>query len=130
MTAELPIEQRTLDGVEGGVYVRPSGPVRGPSGVAFRDHIARILPDTQALVIDLSEVQHIESAALGYLLNVHDDLTERGGRLALADLSEAVQVVLDSIGFTSLFTITDTIDEAAEAVSETDVSDEGPLGLA
>ena len=126
MTAELPITQQALDGVEGGVYVRPSGPVRGQAGVAFREHIARILPHTQALVIDLSEVQHIESAALGYLLNVHDDLTGRGGRLALADLSEAVQVVLDSIGFTSLFTITDTIDEAVDAVA---ASDEGPLGL-
>ena len=57
MTAELPIEQRTLDGVEGGVYVRPSGPVRGPSGVAFRDHIARILTDSgqQIDLLDLED---------------------------------------------------------------------------
>jgi anti-anti-sigma regulatory factor len=51
---------------------------------------------------------------------LHDRLRERGGRLALADLPQSVQVVIDSIGLTSFFTVCDTVDDAASRIREGD----------
>ena len=60
-----------------GLLVRPAGPIRARIGEEFRETVNGLLDDLTALVIDFSDVEYIDSATTGYLLNVHDKLNAK-----------------------------------------------------
>ncbi len=119
--ARLSISEGPLDGVDDGIVVHPRGPIRAREGEAFRTHIDALLKTQPSnLVIDFGQCEGIDSSAAGYLLMLHDKLRESGGRLALADLPQSVQMVIDSIGLTSFFTVCDTVGDAATRIRDGD----------
>ncbi len=69
--------------------------------------------DERHLVFDFSQLDYISSSGLRLLIEVARHLTKTGGKLALARLSEPVLEIFRLGGFTSLFTIYSTCDEAA-----------------
>ena len=97
-----------------GLVVRPAGPIRARIGEQFRESVNTLLEDLTALIIDFSDVEYIDSATTGYLLNVHDKLQGKGGTLVLTCLPTSVQVVIDSIGLTTFFTVCTTLEEAIQ----------------
>ena len=117
---KLKIRDRPLGNVDHGHVVAPAGPIRATNCEMFRDHVDALLlekDEITALVVDFSKVEFIDSSTAGFLLSVHDRLSERGGALALAALTPGVRVVIDSIGLTTFFMVCETIEEAAEELA-------------
>jgi anti-anti-sigma factor len=112
------IDERPIEGIEDGVVVAPSGPLRARDGEAFRVHMDALL-DRQptALLLDLEGADSIDSAAVGYLLNIHDRLAAHGAAMALVAPSPPVRIVLDSIGLTEFFTVCESLDDAEALVA-------------
>ena len=111
---ELKLTAHALEELEDTLLLSPEGTIRGAMSETFRNHVEGLLEQTQtkSLVIDFSGVQSIDSSTAGFLLNVHDRLDGRGGRLALAALTPTVRVVIDSIGLTTFFSVYPTVEDA------------------
>jgi len=71
------------------------------------------------LVLDFSELSYISSIGLRVLIATAKSLQKIKGRLALAALNNHVQEIFRIAGFTSIFSIYPTCDEAV-AFSQTD----------
>lgn len=70
------------------------------------------------LVIDFSDLDFISSSGLRVLLTTGKKVKSNQGKLALSALQEHVKDVFDVAGFTMLFNIFATQDEAVKNVSE------------
>jgi anti-anti-sigma factor len=66
----------------------------------------------RVIIIDMGEVTYISSSGLRVLLTARRQARERGGDLLLCSLSPNVRDVLDMVGFTVLFSIQGTLDDA------------------
>ncbi len=63
-------------------------------------------------IIDFSDLDYISSAGLQCILAAAKKLEPRGGDLLLAGLKGTVREVFDISGFSSIFTITESLDSA------------------
>ncbi|MFV2101621.1 STAS domain-containing protein [Micromonospora sp. LOL_024] len=64
------------------------------------------------VVVNLLEVQVIDSAGLGLLVRAHRDVRDRGGQLFLAAPSRFVRTVLHTMKLDGVFPIFDSLDTA------------------
>ncbi len=64
------------------------------------------------LVFDFSDLTYISSSGLRLLIEVARNLQKANGKLALAALSDHIREIFNIAGFTSLFSIYPTCDEA------------------
>ena len=71
------------------------------------------------LVLDFSELSHISSIGLRVLISTAKSLQKTKGSLALAALNDHIREIFEIAGFTSIFSIYPTCDEAV-ASSQTD----------
>lgn len=67
------------------------------------------------LVLDLSQVDYMSSSGLRVLISTLKVVRQHRGDLYLADLQENIHQLLDLSGFTSIFKIYPTSDEAVAA---------------
>lgn len=70
-----------------------------------------------SLVVDLDGVEYISSAGLRVLLVVAKLLREKNGRLCLANVRRNVLTVFEISGFTNIFKIRESVQEALAAIS-------------
>ncbi|MCX5796083.1 MAG: STAS domain-containing protein [Elusimicrobia bacterium] len=68
------------------------------------------------LILDLTELDYISSAGLRVLLMADKGLQQKSGALALCGLKPNVKEVLDVSGFTALFRIAATAEQALAAL--------------
>lgn len=68
------------------------------------------------LIIDLSEVYFLSSSGLRILLIIRKELMTMGGELHLACMQNHVHEVFDLTGFTQVFAIHPTVEQAREAL--------------
>lgn len=68
-------------------------------------------------IVDMGEVTYISSSGLRALLSARRQAREKGGDLVLCALSTNVKDVMDMVGFTVLFTISDTVELAIKATA-------------
>ena len=80
------------------------------------------------LVFDFSELTYISSAGLRVLIAVARNLQKTNGKVALAALSDYVHEIIKIAGFTSIFPIYPTCDEAV-AHSQSDSRCEGKASI-
>jgi anti-anti-sigma factor len=73
----------------------------------FREAIDQALADagSKEVVIELAEVDYLDSSALGMLLMLRDKAKSAGKAVSLANARGAVKQVLDIANFGKLFTI-------------------------
>jgi len=64
------------------------------------------------LVLDFSELSHISSIGLRVLISTAKSLQKTKGSLALAALNDHIREIFKIAGFTSIFSIYPTCDEA------------------
>ena len=64
------------------------------------------------VVVDFTGVEYISSAGLRVLLTLAKRTRDTGGKLALSALDSSVRQVFDLAGFTALFSVCATRDEA------------------
>ena len=65
------------------------------------------------IVLDLSGLSYISSLGLRVLMAVAKQVQAGGGRMALSALSGSVQEIFKLAGFTELFSVYQTVEEAA-----------------
>lgn len=67
------------------------------------------------IVVDFAGVEYISSAGLRVMLTLAKRAKDKAGRVALCSLDQSVRQVFDLAGFTALFSIAATRDEAIAA---------------
>jgi anti-sigma B factor antagonist len=83
----------------------------------FRMHIDRILRAVPpATIVDLSNLEFLDSSGLGLLLSLSREYSSLGGRLVLVT-NETVDSILELTRLTGIFSIAADADEAAEIVA-------------
>jgi len=72
-----------------------------------------VAPGRVLLVGDLAGLQYISSAGLNLLIHVCRELRKQGGDFRLAAVQSYVKEILDLTGYTKLFKLYDTVEQAA-----------------
>ena len=80
--------------------------------------LSLISEGSRKLITDLSEVWFISSAGLRALLAVLKEAKRKGGDLRLAGIQGQVQEVLDLTGFSTIFKIYASAEDAARSFSD------------
>jgi len=73
-----------------------------------------------ALVLNLSETQHLNSTALGVLISAHSNYLRRGGRMALAAVDKRIQNIFVITKLSLVFESYASEDEAIASLAATD----------
>jgi anti-sigma B factor antagonist len=82
---------------------------------AFRRATAPVLKDCRKLVIDLDQVQFVDSRGCGAILSCLKQIAPTGGDLKLCGVTPPVRKVFDLIRMDRICEIVNTRDEAVEA---------------
>lgn len=77
---------------------------------------ARVKAHCAALVLDMREVEFIDSTGLAVLIQYHRDCTKYGGKFCLAGLRGHVQHVLEIVRLDKMVPIFVEVDEAKAAI--------------
>jgi anti-anti-sigma factor len=106
---------------EFGVEVRTEGAaavivVRGELDLATSPELEQQLEqvwgsDTQVLIIDLRELEFMDSTGLSIIVKAHQRLSEAGRKLSLVRGSQQVQRLLDLTGVSERLRLVDSPDE-------------------
>ena len=95
---------------------RPRGELDAYTVPQFREALAG-LADASPLLIDLSEVPFMDSAGLGALIGGIRRVREANGEVAVACSRPTLTRLLHTTGFDRIVTVTETLAEAAEALT-------------
>jgi anti-sigma B factor antagonist len=107
---QLRMSTRALDGV---LVVDCSGRlVFGEESASLRDMVKKLLVQNPHVVMNLREVNYIDSGGLGTLVSLFTTARNAGGGLKLASLSQRVG---DLLQVTKLFTIFEVYDDEETA---------------
>ena len=108
---QLRMSTRTMEGV---MVVDCSGRlVFGEESANLRDLVKKLLAQSPAVVMNLREVNHIDSGGLGTLVSLYTSARSAGGAVKLASLSQRVG---DLLQVTKLHTIFEVFDDEEAAV--------------
>jgi anti-sigma B factor antagonist len=110
-SADLSIQVDTLGPSP---LVRLSGDVDVESSLELTETLKAVLATTgtQPLVLDLTEVEFMDSSGLGVLVGVHQQAAVQGGTLILAGPHPRVAKILRITKLDKVFTVVNSVDEA------------------
>ena len=107
----------TVDKVDGQTVVSLSGRIDSTAAVEFEEKLIEVIDGgVNTMVVDFLRIQFISSAGLRVLLLAAKKVKPYGGKLLLCNMSKEVREVFDISGFSSIFEIHDTIQEAVKAL--------------
>jgi len=108
----MDIKERVVKGVS---ILDLSGKiVLGEGDVQVKERIKDLLADGQRRVLlNLAEVNYIDSAGLGTLISSYTTAKREGGSLKLVNLTRRIQ---DLLAITKLITVFETFENEAEAL--------------
>ena len=108
----MEINNKTVDGI---VSISVSGRLDAATSVDADKHFSNTLEDgNYKLLIDLSGLEYISSAGLRVLLVVAKKVQQKGGRIALTNLTANVKEVFEISGFSAIFKIFAASSDAVE----------------
>lgn len=82
----------------------------------FEDQLRNLIrEDKNRIVVQMKNLDYISSAGLGVFMSVIGEIRQKGGDIKLSDLNSKVYKVFDLLGFTKLFQIFPTEEEAIKA---------------
>lgn len=70
------------------------------------------------ILINCAQLQYINSSGLGVLMGVIEEIQDNGGFLYLSNMNETVFNIFDTLGFTHLFKVFDTEEEAINSLKQ------------
>jgi anti-sigma B factor antagonist len=108
MTGPTPIKMQTATRQVGGVtVVDVSGRITLGEGNVILREIVRDLAEKgrKAIVLNLGEVQYIDSSGVGELVKAHTTIRNQGGQLKLANLNKRVHELLQMTRLSNVFDI-------------------------
>ncbi len=87
----------------------------GEGGMTLREEVRKLLAEgKKKIVLNLAEVNYIDSSGLGELVSAYTAVKNGGGELKLLNLTSKVR---DLLVITKLVTVFDVKDDEASAVS-------------
>jgi anti-sigma B factor antagonist len=115
------INTRKVNGV---MVVDISGRIVLGEGGSLRDAINAVLfGGEKKLLLNLAEVDYIDSTGLGELINTHTTVLKHGGQIQFVKLTNKVR---DLLQITKLYTVLDIKDDEAEAIASMNSTIETP----
>ena len=109
----LKMSTRVLDGI---MVVDCSGRiVFGEETAALRDVVKGLLNQTHQIVLNLGEVNYIDSGGLGTLVGLWTSARSAGGSIKLANLTQRVGNLLQVTKLLTVFDVYDGEDKAVRA---------------
>lgn len=105
------VQQETRDGI---VVIKLDGDVMGgPEAVKVNEAINQMLDDgAMKVIIDLDDVNRMNSSGLGILINALTTYRQNGGNLKLAGVSPVVANLLKITKLNTIFESYDTVESA------------------
>ncbi|MFH1748091.1 MAG: STAS domain-containing protein [Planctomycetota bacterium] len=95
--------------------VRVTGEVDLHTSPCLRSHLLRLIENAPArLVIDLTDVGHMDSSGVGTMVEAKRLLERRGGKVVLAGMQQRVKSVFEITQLDKFFTIVASVEEARE----------------
>jgi anti-sigma B factor antagonist len=85
----------------------------GDETTALRDKVKELLTSNRQVVLNLGDVNYIDSSGLGTLVGLYSSARASGGDIKLASLTKRVR---DLLQITKLLTVFDTHDDVDQAV--------------
>lgn len=102
---------------ERATVISACGKIDATTAPAFETSLADLIEAGHLhQVLDLGEVEYISSAGLRVILASAKSLKSKEGTLLLANARGPVKEVIDISGFSTVFSIYDSVDAAVEAV--------------
>ncbi len=102
--------------VSGVTIVDLSGKITlGEGGMALREEVRKLLAGgSKKIVLNLGEVNYIDSSGIGELVSAYTTVRNQGGELKLLNLTKKVH---DLLQITKLYTVFDIKDDEASAIA-------------
>ncbi|MCF8104178.1 MAG: STAS domain-containing protein [Desulfohalobiaceae bacterium] len=102
---------------QGVMTIKVSGRLDAGNAPEFEKECANCLDEGDThLLVGLEDLEYISSAGLRSILSTGKKLKARGGDLILCSLNGMVQEVFDISGFSSIFSIYDTMEAALDEI--------------
>jgi anti-sigma B factor antagonist len=109
----MDIKERVVDGVS--VLDLSGKIVLGEGDGQIRDRIKDLLADGQKkILLNLAEVNYIDSAGLGALISSYTTAKRQGAQLKLMNLTKRIK---DLLAITKLITVFETYENEKEAIA-------------
>jgi anti-sigma B factor antagonist len=109
----MDIKERVVSGVS--VLDLSGKIVLGEGDGQIRDRIKDLLADGQKrILLNLGDVNYIDSARLGALISSYTTTKRQGGQLKLVNLTKRIQ---DLLAITKLITVFETYDNEGQALA-------------
>ena len=89
--------------------------VFGDEGAALRERVVSMLPGTPKIVVNLTEVDYIDSGGLGILVGLLVSARNRGGELKLVSPNRRITELLRRTSLDNVFRVYGNNDEAVAA---------------
>jgi len=110
---QLRMSTRTMEGV---LVVDCSGRVVfGEESASLRDTVKKLLAQNPKVVMNLGEVNYIDSGGLGTLVSLYTSARNAGGAVKLAKLSKRVGELLQITKLLTVFEVYDDEEAAARS---------------
>jgi anti-sigma B factor antagonist len=108
---QLKITSKNVDGIQ---VIECSGRiVFGEESSLVREQVKQAIPDNKRIVLNLGEVNYIDSGGLGTLVALHTTALNAGSTIKLANLTKRVG---DLLQVTKLLTVFDVSNSEGEAI--------------
>jgi anti-anti-sigma factor len=112
--------ERETERIKGVLVIRCEGRLDAFGAEKLEETLKSSLSDDDtSVVIDLGQVPYLSSGGIRVLLAYRKKLKERGGILALARVEQYPRQVLDMAGFSSVFSLYPTLEDAIAAARKT-----------
>jgi anti-sigma B factor antagonist len=108
---QLKITKKTIDGIL--VFECNGRVVFGEESSLLREQVKSAIPDNKRIVLNLGEVNYIDSGGLGTLVALHTTGLNAGATIKLANLTKRVG---DLLQVTKLLTVFDVCSSESEAI--------------
>jgi anti-sigma B factor antagonist len=101
----------------GAVVIELKGDLMGgPDSEKFNELFHQLLGENKKhVVIDLSEVHHVNSTGIGILMRGFTTMKNGSGELKLAKITEKIDGLLSITKLNQIFDIYDSVDEAVQS---------------
>src|SRR5438552_15655483 len=112
----MKIGTREVDGI---TVIDISGRITfGEGDILLRDTVDNLLAKTQTkLLLNLAEVNYIDSSGIGTLVGVYTAVRKQGGELQLLKITNRVRNLLQITKLLTVFVISDNEDEAIRSLN-------------
>ncbi len=105
--------------VEGVLVVDCSGRVVfGEESATLRDTVKKLLAESPKVVLNLREVNYVDSGGLGTLVSLYTSARNAGGAVKLANLSRRVGDLLQLTKLVTIFEVFDDEEVAAKSFKD------------